>query len=804
MPEDNLSSGEPVPSSAQASRASALGTTRAGVLEFAFDDPTPTEVDQFGFSVALSGNLVLIGAPQDDTQGENIGQAHLFDVTTGDLLHTFDDPTPTTADNFGFSVALDGDRVVIGAPNDDTQGTSIGQAHLFDARTGDLLQTFDDPTVGPGPRPISFDQFGSSVAVSGERVLIGAPFDDTKGDNVGQAYLFDATTGDLIDTYDDPNPHVERFMDDLFGAAVALDGDFALVGTPRDQTEGPRVGQAHVFDATSGALQQTLDDPTPWVGGQFGTSVALDAGRALVGALTDSVRTGEQAHLFAARTGTLLTTFQNSLPSVDNGFGVAVGINGDLTLIGAPDDDTQGANAGQAYLFDTISGERIATLANPAVTDADRFGAAVAIEGDLTLIGAPDNDTKGTDVGRAYLSRVVTVSPPVAVDDTAVTGADTPVRIDVLANDSDPDNDALTVAQVTNPANGTARIADDGRIVFTPDAGFTGQDSFDYTVSDGRGGTATASVTVRSLPVLSGTSGDDVLTGGAGAEVLRGLGGNDRLFGGPGDDSLDGAGGADFLRGDEGADTLDGGIGHDTMFAGQNDDAGDLIRGGPGNDVMGGGPGDDTIFGGPGTDTAFGGNGRDFISMAATDNSPNTVWAGNGIDTVEGGDGSDVLGGGFGGDEIRAGAGDDTVYGGPGNGADDIDGGAGNDEIFAGGGGDAIRGGAGNDTLFNGTGNDTSEGGVGDDLLWGGPGDDLLTGGAGADVFAFVAGNGSDTITDFENGVDHIRVKDAAQDFSDVTVTASGGDAVVAFADVTLTLQGTDASLIGSDDFLFV
>ena len=163
-----------------------------------FDDPTVTSEDQFGSSVALEGDRVLIGARGDDTQGDLVGQAHLFDASTGALLQTFDDPTVTSSDQFGISVALSGDLVLIGAPFDDTQGNGVGQAHLFDAVTGALLQTFDDPTVTDG------DFFGRSVALSGDRVLIGASADDTQGTNVGQAHLYDATTGNLLQTFDDP------------------------------------------------------------------------------------------------------------------------------------------------------------------------------------------------------------------------------------------------------------------------------------------------------------------------------------------------------------------------------------------------------------------------------------------------------------------------------------------------------------------------------------------------------------------------------------------------------------------------
>jgi hypothetical protein len=93
------------------------------LLKQTFNDPTVTTGDQFGVSVAIDGNNVLIGANGDDTNGNFVGQAHLFDATTGNLLQTFDDPTVTTNDSFGASVAIDGNNVLIGAGGDNTNGT---------------------------------------------------------------------------------------------------------------------------------------------------------------------------------------------------------------------------------------------------------------------------------------------------------------------------------------------------------------------------------------------------------------------------------------------------------------------------------------------------------------------------------------------------------------------------------------------------------------------------------------------------------------------------------------------------------
>ncbi len=91
---------------------------------------------------------------------------------------------------------------------------------------------------------------------------------------------------------------------------------------------------------------------------------------------------------------------------------------------------------------------------------------------------------------------IVLADPPLAVDDTATTAEDTPVNIDVLANDSDVDGDTLSVTSVTTPTNGTAVIETDNTVTYTPDANFNGADSFDYTADDSNGGTDTATVTL--------------------------------------------------------------------------------------------------------------------------------------------------------------------------------------------------------------------------------------------------------------------------------------------------------------------
>jgi hypothetical protein len=150
-----------------------------------------------------------------------------------------------------------------------------------------------------------------------------------------------------------------------------------------------------------------------------------------------------------------------------------------------------------------------------AVLDSDVSNGALVLNADGSFSYDPEPDFCGTDSftyvandGQAD-SNVATVTitvdcvndPPVADDDTATTDEDTPITIDVLANDSDVDGDSLTVDSVTLPANGTATINPDGTITYTPDSNYYGPDTFSYTISDGNGGTNTADVEVTVTPM---------------------------------------------------------------------------------------------------------------------------------------------------------------------------------------------------------------------------------------------------------------------------------------------------------------
>lgn len=336
----------------------------------------------------------------------------------------------------------------------------------------------------------------------------------------------------------------------------------------------------------------------------------------------------------------------------------------------------------------------------------------------LSLPGGTSVTLRGFTLAELDLEDVILNSvgdEPVAVDDTAVTRATDRVLIDVLANDTDIDNDALTVQSVSTSANATIKIAASGEVSYKANAGFSGADSFTYTMTDGAF-TDTAMVTVTVTPNLIGDASANILTGTEFDDLIKGFGGND---------TLNGLGGNDTILGHNGADVIAGGLGLD------------VIRGGNGNDVISGGPSDGNDL--PDKDTVFGGKGNDQISGA---------W------------GDDTLKGNGGRDRILGDQGDDKIFGGGGN--DWLDGGVEHDEIFGGTGNDTILGGLGNDQLRGDLGQDSISGGAGNDEIYGsGRGnstasdDDILSGGAGADRFIFEFSleknlSGDDRITDYD------------------------------------------------------
>lgn len=340
---------------------------REGTLLHTIANPSPGDEDRFGRSLAGLGSNFLVGAYKDDDDSGalNGGAAYLFSGRTARLVRSFTVPLAARYDYLGYSLAgVGGDAAVVGAAGrrvQDSSGAAIegaGAAFLFDAASGELLRTFDNP------QPRAGDWFGRHVDDAGGRqVLVAAPYADrefTDADgaaqllaDVGEVYLFDAATGELLVTFGHPMPAAK----DLFGEATAVCGEHVLIGAPYADAEGrSNVGAVYVFSRDGefrGALGTTGGAATD--DARFGYALAALGDLAVVG-------TGQEydaaAFLFdPARPQRPVVEFHADGGDADSSFGSAVATTGSSVVIGAPRADVVDAlgntiaDSGRVYLF---------------------------------------------------------------------------------------------------------------------------------------------------------------------------------------------------------------------------------------------------------------------------------------------------------------------------------------------------------------------------------------------------------------------------------------------------------------------
>ncbi len=204
--------------------------------------------DHFGISVAISGETAIIGAVQDDDNGTDSGSAYLFDTTTGQQIAKLLPKDGAAGDWFGDSVAISGATAIVGAVRDDDNGFNSGSAYLFDTTAGlQIVKLLPDDGAAQ-------NLFGYSVAISGATAIVGAVRDDDNGPTSGSAYLFDTTTGRQIAKLL-PNDGAAH---DNFALSVAISGATAIVGAYKDDDNGSGSGSAYLFDAS--ACSGDLDD----------------------------------------------------------------------------------------------------------------------------------------------------------------------------------------------------------------------------------------------------------------------------------------------------------------------------------------------------------------------------------------------------------------------------------------------------------------------------------------------------------------------------------------------------------------
>jgi hypothetical protein len=251
---------------------------------------------------------------------------------------------------FGYSVAVDGDMAVVGAIGDDDGGVYSGSAYVF-ARAGGVWTEQAKLLPADGADE---DDFGSSVALDGDTAVIGAFLDDDNGEDSGSAYVFTQTGG--VWTEQAKLLPADGDAEDYFGS-VALDGDTAVIGAYLDDDDDPRSGSAYVFTRAGGVWTEQAK-LLPADGGfsdYFGFSVAVAGDVAVIGAgrHDDNGQDSGSAYVFTRAGGVWAETMKLSSADgdVEDNFGRRVALDGDAAVIGAMWDDDNGENSGSAYVF---------------------------------------------------------------------------------------------------------------------------------------------------------------------------------------------------------------------------------------------------------------------------------------------------------------------------------------------------------------------------------------------------------------------------------------------------------------------
>ncbi len=275
--------------------AAYLFDASTGRLLRAFYEPTPSANAEFGSTVAFVDGQPLIASPAATVGGAPAaGCAYLFDVSSGRLLRTFSaQPAPVAHEIFALTATQVGGAVLFGAPHATVAGEPrAGAAYLLDAESGALVRRYTAPTA------VAESLFGAAIVSTRSVIAIGAPYaPDGEAERSGAVYVYDRESGTLLHTLREP---VTDRNDRLFGFALAAACGHLLVGAPHASPDGRWLaGLAYLFEATTGQVVGALREPTPTERSGFGIAVASLNDRPLVGAERARTATGHgAAYLF--------------------------------------------------------------------------------------------------------------------------------------------------------------------------------------------------------------------------------------------------------------------------------------------------------------------------------------------------------------------------------------------------------------------------------------------------------------------------------------------------------------------------
>jgi hypothetical protein len=293
-----------------------------------------TTDDSFGLTMAGSDRWLVVGEPGNDEKGDAAGAAYLYDANTGAFKRKLLARDGAAGDTFGTAVAVSGNRVVVGAPN---KNGARGIAYLFDAITGRELGKMDSTTASPG------DFLGTAVAIEGDVIMVGVPGDDSNQGSI-HGYVIQglvASPNELIKYIASP-----RVVDSGFGFSVATDGRFVVAGAPSDAGER---GSVHVFNLSpSTQLHKIIAGAS--AGDRLGHRVGLSSGRVYASRPNALIEAGT-VNIYDIVSGAVINTVVSPESGAGSQFGFGMAVRENLLLVGQPEENNNGA--GKIFAFDS-------------------------------------------------------------------------------------------------------------------------------------------------------------------------------------------------------------------------------------------------------------------------------------------------------------------------------------------------------------------------------------------------------------------------------------------------------------------
>ena len=369
--------------------------------------------DLFGWSVAIDGDVAVIGARNNDS---NTGATYIFERNTGGS-NAWGDVKKLTAsdaengDLFGYSVAIANDLVVVGAQGENSGGVSAGAAYVFERNAGGI-NAWNEIKKLTASDAKAYQRFGCSVAIAGDVAIAGAYMDGSAAFKAGAAYVFEQNQGGAnawgevkkLTAFD-------AAVGDYFGYSVAVDSDLAVVGAELKGAGGTKTGAAYLFERNAGGVNAwgnvkklTASDEVGYE--RFGYSVAAASDIVVVGAPYKNEGSSEvgAAYVFERNEGGAnawgeVKKLTGSNASINNRFGWSVSVASNVAVAGCYHSDT-------AYVFGRNEGGvnawgEVMPLFSHEVNSG--FGRSVSVAGDVGVVGADNSGLVGFDTGAAFI-----------------------------------------------------------------------------------------------------------------------------------------------------------------------------------------------------------------------------------------------------------------------------------------------------------------------------------------------------------------------------------------------------------------